>query len=320
MTTGTRGQDQGRSRLAEYFVAGGAAGAVSRTVVSPLERLKIIFQCQDPRSPHYRGLWPSLRQIAIDEGWKGFFKGNGVNVIRIAPYSAIQFTSYEMAKTVLMGLSETGQMRTGERLVAGAMAGISSVVTTYPLDLVRSRMSIMTARIGHAGPEGPAASPGMVATALLVFRNEGGLRGLYRGLVPTVLGVAPYVGSNFAAYEFLKSKLLEPPSSTHEPQQQQLHAQEYTVLRKLACGALAGAFSQTLTYPLDVLRRRMQVAGMPSLDFQYTGPLHALSCIIKTEGFLGLYKGLWPNFLKVAPSIGTSFVTYELVRDFLLTF
>lgn len=343
-----------RSPLVEYFVAGGAAGAVSRTVVSPLERLKIIFQCQGPHSSQYRGLWPSLLKIANDEGWRGFFKGNGVNVIRIAPYSAIQFTSYEMAKKVLSGLTETGELTTQLRLIAGGLAGISSVVTTYPLDLVRSRMSIMTARIGDEMGQSHAAGrvqPGIVRTALQVFRNEGGVKGLYRGLVPTVIGVAPYVGSNFAAYEFLKSKLLRPSTTTpistqqqqqhqqqhHQQQQEQEQQQEqqeqeqqqektkyqgeeYPVLRKLVCGALAGAFSQTITYPLDVLRRRMQVAGMAGMGFQYNGPLHALTSIIKSEGLLGLYKGLWPNFLKVAPSIGTSFVTYELVRDYLLTF
>ncbi|KNZ45979.1 hypothetical protein VP01_764g5 [Puccinia sorghi] len=245
----------------------------------------LFSQCQGPHSCQYRGLWPSLLKIANDEGWRGFFKGNGVNVIRIefaAPYSAIQFTSYEMAKKVLSGLTETGELTTQLRLIAGGLAGISSVVTTYPLDLVRSRMSIMTARIGDEMGQSHAAGrvqPGMVRTALQVFRNEGGVKGLYRGLVPTVIGVAPYT---------------------------KYQGEEYPVLRKLVCGALAGAFSQTITYPLDVLRRRMQVAGMAGMGFQYNGPLHALTSIIKSEGLLGLYKGLWPNFLKVLSSSSSS--------------
>jgi len=140
---------------------------------------------------------------------------------------------------------------------------------------------------------------------LKVMREEGGVRALYRGLVATAFGVAPYVGINFAAYETLRG-IITPPEKT-------------SVTRKLACGALAGSISQTLTYPFDVLRRKMQVIGMKqSLGYKYSGALDALRVIVRTEGIPGLYRGLWPNLLKVAPSIATSFFTYELVKDFLV--
>jgi solute carrier family 25 phosphate transporter 23/24/25/41 len=141
---------------------------------------------------------------------------------------------------------------------------------------------------------------------LKVMREEGGVRALYRGLVATAMGVAPYVGINFAAYEALRG-LLTPPGKS-------------SVARKLSCGALAGSISQTLTYPFDVLRRKMQVVGMGAgaLGYQYNGALDAARVIIKTEGVRGMYRGLWPNLLKVAPSIATSFFTYELVKEFLL--
>jgi len=140
---------------------------------------------------------------------------------------------------------------------------------------------------------------------LKVMREEGGVRGLYRGLVATAMGVAPYVGINFAAYEALRG-VITPPGKT-------------SVWRKLTCGALAGSISQTLTYPFDVLRRKMQVVGMGqgALGYKYKGALEALGDIIRTEGIKGLYRGLWPNLLKVAPSIATSFFTYEMVKEFL---
>lgn len=56
-----------------------------------------------------------------------------------------------------------------------------------------------------------------------------------------------------------------------------------------------GSISQTLTYPFDVLRRKMQVRGMGALGIQYNGALDALRVIVRTEGFKGLYRGLWPN-------------------------
>ncbi|KAH9815378.1 mitochondrial carrier domain-containing protein [Melampsora americana] len=296
------------SHLIEYFIAGGTAGAMSRTVVSPLERLKIIFQCQGPGSKNYQGMWPSLVKIGKTEGWKGYFRGNGINVIRIAPYSAIQFSAYEVAKKLLTRLSPKQELNTPLRLTSGAIAGICSVVATYPLDLVRSRLSIISSEIGSRSKPNEKSS-GIWKTTIEIYRTEGGLRGLYRGLIPTVIGVAPYVGSNFASYEFLKQTFC---SADHQT------SNSYNVLKKLACGAFAGGMSQTVTYPLDVLRRRMQVTGMNGMSFKYDGAWDATRTIIKKEGISGLYKGLWPNLLKVAPSIGTSFVTYEIVRDWLL--
>lgn len=206
----------------------------------------------------------------------------------IAPYSAIQFSAYEVAKKLLARLSPTSELTTPLRLTAGALAGICSVVATYPLDLVRSRLSIVSAAIGTRAPTDNAV--GIFPTTLAIYRQEGGLRGLYRGLVPTVIGVAPYVGSNFAAYEFLKQTFCPPD-------------QPSSVLKKLACGAFAGGMSQSVTYPLDVLRRRMQVTGMSGMGFKYDGAWDATKKIIQKEGVRGLYKGLWPNLLKVGFSL-----------------
>ena len=97
-----------------------------------------------------------------------------------------------------------------------------------------------------------------------------------------------YIGINFAAYEALRSVITPPGKSS--------------VSRKLACGALAGSISQTLTYPFDVLRRKMQVTGMDTLGVKYNGALDALQSIIRTEGVGGLYRGLWPN-LRKCPSL-----------------
>lgn len=144
----------------------------------------------------------------------------------------------------------------------------------------------------------------------VVYKEEGGIRGLYRGLIPTAVGVAPYVvrasrpslvrikqsrshhdpliqGINFTAYETLRG-IITPPEHKN------------SIPRKLLCGALAGSISQTITYPLDVLRRKMQVVGMKSssagsLGYQYTGAWDAVFTIVRTEGVRGMYRGLWPN-------------------------
>lgn len=88
------------------FVAGGVAGAVSRTVVSPLERLKILFQIQSVGREEYKMSVPkALAKMWREEGWKGFMAGNGTNCIRIVPYSAVQFSAYNVYKRVSSSLS-----------------------------------------------------------------------------------------------------------------------------------------------------------------------------------------------------------------------
>jgi len=322
--------------VASYFVAGGCAGAASRTVVSPLERLKIIQQVQ-PRGSEsqYKGVWTSLMRMWQEEGFKGFMRGNGINCLRIVPYSAVQFTTYEQLKKWFTRHGSK-ELDTPKRLASGALAGITSVCSTYPLDLVRSRLSIATASVSLVTPAaatGPKVAPissipsqatHVLASAhhtaavpkytktdltiwgmtLKIIREEGGVKGLYRGLAATAFGVAPYVGINFATYEFLRG-IITPPGKS-------------SVARKLSCGALAGSISQTLTYPFDVLRRKMQVSGMPGGSIKYRGAIDALRSVLKVEGVSGLYRGLWPNLLKVAPSIATSFFTYELVKEYLV--
>lgn len=83
------------------FTAGGIAGAVSRTVVSPLERLKILYQIQSVGREEYKmSVGKGLKKMWKDEGWRGFMRGNGTNCIRIVPYSAVQFGSYSLYKRV----------------------------------------------------------------------------------------------------------------------------------------------------------------------------------------------------------------------------
>jgi hypothetical protein len=85
------------------FIAGGTAGAVSRTVVSPLERLKILLQVQNVGREEYKmSIGKALGKMWREEGWRGMMAGNGANCMRIVPYSAVQFGSYNIYKKVCL--------------------------------------------------------------------------------------------------------------------------------------------------------------------------------------------------------------------------
>mgnify|MGYP001809672271 CR=1 FL=1 len=176
-------------------------------------------------------------------------------------------------------------------MLAGAFAGICSVVTTYPLDMIRTRLSL---------PNSNNSKKTILSCGTDIIRKEGGVPALYRGLSPTVFGIAPYVALNFTVYEGLKTWL-------------KFKNIEVNVEAKLICGGLAGAFAQTLTYPLDVIRRRMQVTCSPESLFKYKNSFDAAQQIVKNDGFKALFKGMLPNYLKVVPAISISFVTFEFL-------
>jgi len=140
-----------------------------------------------------------------------------------------------------------------------------------------------------------------------MYKTEGGVRGLYRGIIPTVAGVAPYVGLNFMVYEAVRDYFTEPGEKNP------------VWYRKLAAGAISGAVAQTCTYPFDVLRRRFQIKSMNGMGFQYTSIWNAITTIVSEEGVRGLYKGIMPNLLKVAPSMASSWLSFEMTRDFLVS-
>ncbi|KAH3680408.1 hypothetical protein WICMUC_000339 [Wickerhamomyces mucosus] len=287
------------------FIAGGFAGAISRTVVSPFERAKILFQLQGQGKANYNGMFPTIHKMYKDEGFKGLFRGNGLNCIRIFPYSAVQFYVYQKIKLSWLDYGEK-ELNNFQRLVAGGTCGVASVAVTYPLDLVRTRLSIQTANLAKLEKSKIKINekpPGFVKLMLDIYKNEGGFLALYRGIWPTTLGVAPYVAINFAVYEQLKELI---PNSTP--------------MTKLLLGAISGGIAQTIMYPLDILRRRFQVINMSNneLGFQYKSVSDALVQIYKKEGVKGMYKGLTANLFKVIPSMAVSWLSYEVIKDSLL--
>ncbi|KAH0565891.1 hypothetical protein GP486_000721 [Trichoglossum hirsutum] len=266
------------------FLAGGVAGAVSRTVVSPLERLKILFQIQSKGREEYKlSVGRGLVKMWKEEGWRGLMRGNGTNCIRIIPYSAVQFASYSFYKRV----RET-----------------NFLMKEYA---IRTRLSIQSASFSVLEKASREKLPGMWTTMLLMYKSEGGILALYRGIVPTVAGVAPYVGLNFMVYEGIR-QYFTPEGETNPGH-----------LRRLTAGAISGAVAQSCTYPFDVLRRRFQINTMSGIGYRYKSIWDAITIIFAQEGLKGFYKGIVPNLLKVVPSMASSWLSFEITRDFLVS-
>lgn len=290
------------------FVAGGVASCCAKSTIAPLDRIKILLQAQNV---HYRhlGVLATVFAVKKNEGFLGLYKGNGAMMIRIFPYGAIQFMAFDKYKKLLR--LKIGRSEHVHRLMAGSMAGITAVIFTYPLDMVRARLAFQV--------KGELGYNGIIHTFKTIYTKEGGFRGYYRGLLPTIVGMAPYAGFSFFTFETLKTtglrhfpELLGKPSSDNP---------DVMVLKtpsSLLCGGIAGAIAQTISYPLDVTRRRMQLAAILPDSEKCRTMLQTLKYVYREHGLRrGIYRGLSLNYIRCIPSQAVAFTTYEFMRQVL---
>ncbi|CAL1414186.1 unnamed protein product [Linum trigynum] len=292
--------------FAKELIAGGVAGGFAKTVVAPLERVKILFQT---RRDEYKaiGLLGSINKIATNEGIKGFYSGNGASVARIVPYAALHFMTYEQYRRwIILSFPDVGRGPVLD-LVAGSFAGGTAVLFTYPLDLVRTKLAYQVVGAPTMNIRGAVGSEQMYRGIVDCFSKtlkESGARGLYRGVAPSLYGIFPYAGLKFYFYEEMK---------LHVPEK---HQKDISV--KLVCGSVAGLLGQTFTYPLDVVRRQMQVERLSlsaSSNAELKGTMETLVMIAQKQGWKQLFSGLSLNYLKVVPSVAIGFTVYDVMKS-----
>ncbi|XP_028834223.1 mitochondrial coenzyme A transporter SLC25A42 isoform X1 [Denticeps clupeoides] len=286
-----QGFKQGRSVL-NSLLSGAFAGAVAKTAVAPLDRTKIIFQVSSARfsaKEAYRLIYHTY----LKDGFFSLWRGNSATMVRVIPYAAIQFCAHEQYKRLLGGYYgfQGKALPPVPRLLAGSLAGTTAAMLTYPLDMVRARMAVT-----------PKEMYSNIMHVFVRISREEGLKTMYRGFTPTILGVVPYAGLSFFTYETLK-KLHAEHSGRSQP---------YSYER-LAFGACAGLIGQSASYPLDVVRRRMQTAGVTGHTYSTIGG--TMREIVSEEGIVrGLYKGLSMNWVKGPIAVGISFMTFDITQ------
>ncbi|XP_012244344.1 calcium-binding mitochondrial carrier protein SCaMC-2 isoform X1 [Bombus impatiens] len=272
-----------------HLVSGGVAGGVSRTCTAPLDRIKVYLQVHGTRHCKIKSCF---RYMLREGGSISLWRGNGINVLKIGPESALKFMAYEQIKRTIKG-DDVRELGLYERLMAGSLAGGISQSAIYPLEVLKTRFALR--KTGEYS--------GLVDATKKIYR-QGGLKSFYRGYVPNLMGIIPYAGIDLAVYETLKNRYLQ----THDKNEQP----PFWIL--LLCGTASSTAGQVCSYPLALVRTRLQADMSPGKPNTMVAVFKE---IIKNEGIRGLYRGLTPNFLKVAPAVSISYMVYETVRDFL---
>ncbi|KAI1099748.1 mitochondrial carrier [Jackrogersella minutella] len=311
-----------------YFIAGAVAGGISRTATAPLDRLKVYLLVNTTSSANVvaeaakkgqpiralkhagRPLVTAVGDIYKAGGVRGFFAGNGLNVVKIMPETAIRFGAYEAAKKTLASLEghdDPHNINPYSKFVAGGVAGMTAQFCVYPLDTLKFRLQ---SEYVSGGPRGNVL---LFQTARTMWK-EGGMRAAYRGVTMGLVGMFPYSAIDMGTFELLKTTYM-----TYTARKYCIHeedAQPSTFTTGLM-GATSGAFGASVVYPLNVLRTRLQTQGTSMHPTRYTGIWDVAQKTIKNEGVRGLYKGLMPNLLKVAPALSITWMVYENAKRIL---
>ncbi|KAG9134399.1 hypothetical protein Leryth_023784 [Lithospermum erythrorhizon] len=324
--------------------SGAISGAVSRTITSPLDVIKIRFQVQLEPTIHwsllrreayakskYTGMLQATKDIFREEGLRGFWRGNVPALLMVMPYTAIQFTVLNKLKTFVSGSSKSGLIfilsKKNEILdsvtwvayllsfiTSGAVAGCAATVGSYPFDLVRTIL---------ASQGEPKVYPNMRSAFAEILRTRG-FPGLYAGLTPTLVEIIPYAGLQFGTYDTFKRWVMEWNHRSSYPNEDDDTLSSFQLF---FCGLAAGSCAKAVCHPLDVVKKRFQIEGLqrdPRYGARverdaYKGMYDALRRIMYNEGWNGLYKGIVPSIIKAAPAGAVTFVAYEFTSDWFET-
>lgn len=293
---------KGALNTSKHLWAGAVAAMVSRTFVAPLERLKLEYIVRGEQ----RNIIEVIQSITATQGLKGFWKGNLVNLLRTAPFKAVNFYSYDIYRKKLLEMTSNEDATNFVRFVAGASAGITATILCLPMDTIRTRM---------VAPGGEALG-GVIGVFQQMIQTEG-FFSLYKGLVPAIISMAPSGAVFYGVYDILKTTYLRSPEGKErlrfiesEVESNALDQLELGPMRTLLYGAIAGACAEAATYPFEVVRRRLQ------LQVRATRLNAFATCakIVQEGGVTALYAGLIPSMLQVLPSAALSYFVYECMK------
>ncbi|CAI4054960.1 hypothetical protein SKDZ_02G0760 [Saccharomyces kudriavzevii ZP591] len=274
------------------FLMGGVSAAVAKTAASPIERVKLLIQNQDEMlkqgtlDKKYAGILDCFKRTATQEGIISFWRGNTANVIRYFPTQALNFAFKDKIKAMFGFKKEEGYTKWfAGNLASGGAAGALSLMFVYSLDYARTRLA---ADSKSSKKGGARQFNGLVDVYKKTLKSDG-LAGLYRGFLPSVVGIVVYRGLYFGMYDSLKPILLT-------------GSLEGSFLASFLLGWVVTTGASTCSYPLDTVRRRMMMTSGQAV--KYDGAFDCLRKIVAAEGVPSLFKGCGANILRGVAGAG----------------
>merc|ERR1712100_474126 len=298
------GKDKKSSFLGDLTI-GGISGAFVKTVMSPVERVKILMQTMDSNPkvlsgevPRYTGVADCGRRVAAEQGVAAFWRGNLVNCLRYAPQqgSALAFND------VIKGTFPKYDSKTNfwaamaSNLMAGGCAGAAANIICYPMDFARTRLA---SDVGGS----KKAFNGIMDCIMKTVKQQG-VGGLYRGIGPTVAGAFVYRAGQLGLYGQIKG--LNPWDKDM-----------VGIISSFCAATAARTAVMPFNYPFDTVRRRLMLESEKPVESRlYKGGVDCFFKVMKAEGLVGMYKGMVPELFR---GVGGSvvLVAYNRIKTLL---
>ena len=274
------------------FLMGGVSAAVSKTVASPIELIKLRIQNMDEMlktgklDKPYTGIANCFNRIRTDEGNLALWKGNFTNVLRYFPTQALNFAFKDKIKKMI----NFDKKRDGYtkwfigNLASGGLAGALSLTFVYSLDYARTRLSNDNKSAKRGGEK---QYKGLVDVYQKTIASDG-ITGLYRGFVISCVGIVVYRGLYFGMYDSIKPML---PKSLGD-----------NLMVNFLLGWCITVGAGLASYPIDTIRRRMMMTSGEAV--KYSGSIDCAKAIMKTEGVKSFFKGAGANILRGVAGAG----------------
>lgn len=268
------------------FMIGGVSAAVSKTLVAPIERVKLLLQVQDSNKniapeKRYKGIGDCFSRVAAEQGIGSFWRGNLANVIRYFPTQALNFACKDFYKTYLCPYNpkkEPVKFFIGN-CASGGAAGATSLTVVYPLDFGRTRLA------ADVGSGKAREFTGLVDCLAKVAKSDG-VAGLYRGFGISVIGIIAYRAAYFGMFDTGKAVLFP-------------DAKKANFFAMWGFAQFVTVSAGIVSYPLDTVRRRlMMMSGKKGADIQYTGTWDCFVKIAQQEGVKAFFKGSLSNVIR----------------------
>jgi solute carrier family 25 (adenine nucleotide translocator) protein 4/5/6/31 len=282
------------------FFSGGVSGIIAKTATAPIERIKLLLQTQrsnDKVIRQYKGISDCFLRTVREEGVLALWRGNLANVIRYFPTQALNFAFKEIYQGLLLPKQSHTNSHTNSQVVlsnilGGGLAGCTSTLFVYPLDMARTRLGV---DIGKQRSErqfkGPFDCIGKI------YRSDG-IRGLYKGMGMSLVGIFLYRGLYFGTYDSGKSLISDYSS--------------LSFFKKFLFAQACVVFSESISYPTDTIKRKLMLQSAKR-EVQYTGAVDCIRKVWQQEGYLGFFRG---NFTNILRGVGSSLclVLYDEIK------
>jgi solute carrier family 25 (adenine nucleotide translocator) protein 4/5/6/31 len=286
------------------LLVGGTIGAISKTVMAPVERIKLLMQTQDSNPKvisgevkRYSSIGDCFRRVLSEQGALAFWRGNLVNCLRYAPQQGSALAFNDMLNNIFPVYNANNDFfkSFAVKLTSGGLAGAMANTICYPFDFARTRLA---SDLGS----GKGQFKGIGDCILTTVRNQG-ITGLYTGWSVTVMGAFVYRAGQLGCFRQIQD--LNP----YQKDKGTLGA-----ISSFLAVTVARTVIMPFNYPFDTVRRRMMLESEKPKEIRvYKGALHCFFQVFQKEGVKGMYKGMVPELFR---GVGGSLVivAYDRIK------